>query len=49
MLEFAAKLLRGEFGKAKIPLPTDVVVATSLDAGVARPHQEGARRREPTR
>jgi phosphoglycerate kinase len=34
MLEFAAKLLRGEFGKAKIPLPTDVVVATSLDAGV---------------
>jgi phosphoglycerate kinase len=34
MLEFAAKLLRGEFGRAKIPLPTDVVVATSLDAGV---------------
>jgi phosphoglycerate kinase len=34
MLEFAAKLLRGEFGTAKIPLPTDVVVATSLDAGV---------------
>jgi phosphoglycerate kinase len=34
MLEFAAKLLRGEFGKAKIPLPTDVVVATSLAAGV---------------
>jgi phosphoglycerate kinase len=34
MLEFAAKLLRGEFGKAKIPLPTDVVVATSLDAEV---------------
>jgi phosphoglycerate kinase len=34
MVEFAAKLLRGEFGKAKIPLPTDVVVATSLDAGV---------------
>ncbi len=34
MLEFSAKLLRGEFGKAKIPLPTDVVVATSLDAGV---------------
>jgi phosphoglycerate kinase len=33
MLEFAAKLLRGEFGKAKIPLPTDVVVSTSLDAG----------------
>jgi phosphoglycerate kinase len=34
MLEFAAKLLRGEFGKAKIPLPTDVVVATSLEPGV---------------
>ena len=34
MLEFAAKLLRGEFGKAKIPLPTDVLVATSLDVGV---------------
>jgi phosphoglycerate kinase len=32
MLDFAAKLLRGEFGKAKIPLPVDVVVATSLDA-----------------
>jgi phosphoglycerate kinase len=27
-------LLRGEFGKARIPLPTDVVVATSLDPGV---------------
>ena len=34
MLDFAAKLLRGEFGKAKIPLPIDVVVATSLDAQV---------------
>jgi phosphoglycerate kinase len=34
MLDFAARLLRGEFGKAKIPLPTDVVVATTLDAGV---------------
>jgi phosphoglycerate kinase len=34
MLGFSAKLLRGEFGKAKIPLPTDVVVATSLDTGV---------------
>jgi phosphoglycerate kinase len=34
MLDFAAKLKRGEFGKAKIPLPTDVVVATSLGAGV---------------
>jgi phosphoglycerate kinase len=34
MLEFSAKLLRGEFGQAKVPLPVDVVVATSLDAGV---------------
>jgi phosphoglycerate kinase len=34
MLDFSSKLLRGEFGKAKIPLPTDVVVAPSLDAGV---------------
>jgi phosphoglycerate kinase len=34
MLDFAAKLLRGEFGKAKIPLPVDVVVAKSLDADV---------------
>ncbi len=34
MLEFGAKLLGGEFGGAKIPLPTDVVVATSLEAGV---------------
>jgi phosphoglycerate kinase len=34
MLDFAAKLLRGEFGKAKIPLPVDVVVAKSLDAEV---------------
>jgi phosphoglycerate kinase len=34
MLEFSAKLLRGEFGKAKIPLPVDVVVAKSLDVGV---------------
>jgi phosphoglycerate kinase len=34
MLEFGAKLLRGEFGKAKIPLPVDVVVAKSLEAHV---------------
>jgi phosphoglycerate kinase len=34
MLDFAAKLLRGEFGKARIPLPVDVVVAKSLDKGV---------------
>jgi phosphoglycerate kinase len=34
MIDFAAKLLRGEFGKAKVPLPLDVVVAPSLDAGV---------------
>jgi phosphoglycerate kinase len=30
---FAKRLLRGEFGKAEIPLPTDVVVGTSLEAG----------------
>ncbi|MEO8467694.1 MAG: phosphoglycerate kinase [Gammaproteobacteria bacterium] len=34
MLDFAKKLLNGGFGKAKIPLPIDVVVAPSLDAGV---------------
>jgi phosphoglycerate kinase len=34
MLEFSSKLLRGAFGKANIPLPVDVVVAKSLDAGV---------------
>jgi phosphoglycerate kinase len=34
MIDFSKKLLRGEFGKAKIPLPVDVVVAKSLDAGV---------------
>jgi phosphoglycerate kinase len=34
MLDFAKKLLGGGFGKAKIPLPVDVVVAPSLDAGV---------------
>jgi phosphoglycerate kinase len=28
---FAKRLLAGEFGKAKIPLPTDVVVGASLD------------------
>jgi phosphoglycerate kinase len=33
MLEFSSKLLRGEFGKANIPLPVDVVVAKSLDTG----------------
>jgi phosphoglycerate kinase len=31
MVEFAKKLLDGRFGKAKVPLPTDVVVATSLE------------------
>src|SRR5262252_6814421 len=30
---FAKQLLAGEFGKAEIPLPTDVVVGTSLEAG----------------
>ena len=34
MLDFGRKLLRGEFGKAAVPLPTDVVVAVSLDEGV---------------
>ena len=29
---FAKRLLAGEFGKAEVPLPTDVVVGTSLDA-----------------
>ena len=32
-LPFAKRLLAGEFGKAEIPLPTDVVVGTSLEAG----------------
>src|SRR6185503_5780358 len=31
MLEFSAKLLRGEFGKAKIPLPVDAVVVKGRD------------------
>lgn len=31
MVEFAKKLLDGQFGKAKVPLPTDVVVSTSLE------------------
>ncbi|MEE8543667.1 MAG: phosphoglycerate kinase [Gammaproteobacteria bacterium] len=31
---FAAKLLAREFGRASVPLPTDVVVAESMDAGV---------------
>ena len=35
MLDFARQLLRGEFGAAAIPVPTDVVVATAFaaDAG----------------
>ena len=33
MVEFARALLDGKYGKAAIPLPTDVVVAPSLDAG----------------
>ena len=33
-LEFAAKLLSGEFGAASVPLPSDVVVAQSLDPDV---------------
>jgi phosphoglycerate kinase len=31
MIDFAAVLLRGDFGKASIPLPTDVVVAQNLE------------------
>lgn len=34
MASFARQLLRGEFGAAKIPLPSDVVVAESLDETV---------------
>jgi phosphoglycerate kinase len=32
-LKFARDLLGGKFGRAKIPLPTDVVVGTSLEPG----------------
>jgi len=32
MLDFARELLAGKFGKAAIPVPVDVVVATELDA-----------------
>ncbi len=31
MVDFAKRLLDGEFGRAEIPLPTDVVVAESLE------------------
>ncbi|HEX6993221.1 MAG TPA: phosphoglycerate kinase [Gammaproteobacteria bacterium] len=31
MVDFAKRLLAGEFGRAEIPLPTDVVVAESLE------------------
>ena len=34
MRGFASKLLAHEFGRAAIPLPTDVVVAESMDPGV---------------
>lgn len=43
MLDFARQLLAGHFGKAAIPLPTDVVVATALAAdaqAVTRPVSE---------
>jgi phosphoglycerate kinase len=33
MLDFARDLIGGKFGRAKVPLPTDVVVAPSLDKG----------------
>jgi len=32
MIDFAAQLLRGDFGRATIPIPTDVVVATEFAA-----------------
>ncbi len=32
MVPFARQLLAGEFGKAELPLPVDVVVGTGLDA-----------------
>jgi phosphoglycerate kinase len=35
MLEFSARLLAGDFGKAAIPVPTDVVVARALAADAA--------------
>jgi phosphoglycerate kinase len=35
MLDFARELLRGDFGKAEIPIPTDVVVSTALDRDAA--------------
>ena len=41
MLEFARRLLDGGFGKAGIPLPVDVAVAPSLDAGVRGPVKAG--------
>ena len=34
MHDFAARLLAREFGRASVPLPTDVVVAESMDASV---------------
>ena len=53
MLEFAAKLLRGEFGKAKIPLPTDVVVAHEPRCrrakGASRKSRDGRERRDDSR
>jgi phosphoglycerate kinase len=33
MVDFAGELLAGEFGRAAIPLPVDVVVATALEPG----------------
>ena len=35
MVEFAAQLLAGDFGSARLPLPTDVVVAKELTPDVA--------------
>lgn len=33
MVDFATRLLAGEFGNASVPLPLDVVVGTGLEAG----------------
>lgn len=39
MLDFARDLLAGQFGDVAIPVPEDVVVATSLDAGAVASHR----------
>jgi phosphoglycerate kinase len=47
MLGFARELVAGKFGRAAIPLPTDVVVAANLETG-ARGRIKAAREVEPT-